>query len=119
MDRRYLIFEPEQVSPMINETSNYEIIIAVLSWLVDELKVELKDRLSETDFGVIKTFGKFGGAYPGIAIYSDKMEYFDAEYKLIEAVSEKILQENSVRTFVRYVGKAENDWTDITKETMK
>lgn len=119
MGKRYIVFELVQVDPLLGEVRNYGMVIAILSWLVIELEIELKDKLNDMKLGVIKTFGKFGGAYPGIAIYSDEMQYFDAEYTLIETTAEKILQEKSANELIRFIADSSEDWTTVASKVME
>jgi len=119
MLNRYIVFEVEQFNDISQYGENDELIVAFLFWLASHLEIQLKDKLSNVKFGVIKLVYKSLSAYPVLAIYSDTIQYFDENYQLIANTCDQIIQQKKISDFIEFLGKNEEDWSKLTVKIME
>jgi len=119
MADRSIILEVSQLNDISPHGENDEFTVAILSWLALQLPLVLKDQLGDVSFDVVKVINKGLSAYPVLAIYSESMEYFDAQYKLVETTCETLLHEKPMMEIVQFIAESKKDWTTISANIME
>lgn len=96
-----------------------EIAVIVMYWVISRLREDLGHIVNDMEFEVIKTYGKFGGAYPTIVIVSDTLQSFDDTYILIKNKSAELVKEGSIVELIQFIEDTDRDWIGVAKEIMR
>ncbi|MES2645038.1 MAG: hypothetical protein V4850_36465 [Myxococcota bacterium] len=106
MNRGFQIVEPEGLSKILGTPEDFPITVALLHWLIEQLKLELGAMLDSLELEVI--WVEYLGAYPALGIrYLEERE--DAA-PLIESTIDRLLRERPVASFVDHLARYPSDW---------
>ena len=114
-ESRYQIIEPVGLGlgRLYAWSSNAPIAVALFSWLIDELRKELKDELQGVSLSILRV--EYAGPYPVIAVHYD-VDVPDVGPH-IEAAIGRLVQ-RPVSEFVHYLGRNPPNWVEETRRIM-
>jgi hypothetical protein len=113
MKKGYQIIEPPSLSGLFPRTASFDVTVALLSWLVETLRVELNDRLGGAEIELIRA--EYQGAYPAIGIHYPAEEGEDLGLVVETAITE-LLRQRSMADFVSFLARARTDWRKVTDD---
>jgi hypothetical protein len=115
MKKGYQLIEPGSLSELLPLTSTFDVTIALLSWLVDVLRAELKERLGSAELQVIR--GEYQGAFPAIGIHYRVDEGEDLG-PVVEAAIRDVLSQRPTSDFVSFLARSRTDWRRMTNDLL-
>ncbi len=87
---------------------NFDYLLALYYWLMEELYKELGDELADVEMDVMRMLSKFEYPYPAIGIY-DKPPDSDFK-KLLEDTCDRLLRERPISEIINFIGTTDIDW---------
>lgn len=115
MSKNYQIVEPPSLAGMFGAPRNFDIAVALFTWLIVLLREDLKEQLIGAELEVIRA--EYHGAYPAIGIHYDTNP--DDLGPLIEATVAKLLSERSVIEFISFVETSKIDFKEMTDSLVR
>jgi hypothetical protein len=115
MKKSYQIIEPAALGTLLGKPKSFDFTLAILSWLIDLVRAELRDQLDGAQIELIRA--EYHGAYPAIGIHYDRPEKEDLG-PLVEATLSKLLQERTGLDFASWVVRADADWRKLTDDLL-
>jgi hypothetical protein len=113
MSKGYQLLETPCLSDLVAAPKNFDLSVAVLSWLVEVISEELKEQLDRAEIEVIRA--EYFGAYPALGIHY-KGDPEEDLGPIVEAMAAKVLRERPVSDFVSYLMRAGTDWRKVTDD---
>jgi hypothetical protein len=104
MEKGYQLLELSVLDNYAKRPHQHALLVAILFWLVDELNLQLKGELKNVHLEVIKA-QYVGNGYPTLGIHYFNQENPKDVGPVIEAAVERLLNEKSVHSFVKYAEK--------------
>ncbi len=116
MKKGYQLIEPACLSRLLPLPASFDVTVALLSWLVEELRVELSGRLGGAELELIR--GEYvGGAYPALGIhYPAPAEEGEDLEPVVESTIKELLRQRPVADFVSFLERAQTDWRKVTDD---
>ncbi len=109
MKHGYQIIEPTALNHLLATPKAFEITVALLYWLVELTRAELKETLEEAKAGIEVIRAEYHGPYPAIGVRYDSSGTLDLA-PLVEATIMKILQGRAVVDLVSFLERCPADW---------
>lgn len=100
MSEGYQVIESDDLAQLVAKDAYDEFSIAILSYVAEQLNMRSKGTLSNLRFEVIRV--QYISKYPAIGVQYLGGESEDKEEQILMAIAE-ILQETSLRDFVRHI----------------
>jgi len=98
------------------EPKNFDVAVAILSWLAEEVERELRQTMGGAKLKVIRA--EYEGAHPVIAIRYNDGHQGDLGPS-VSATIAGLVERKTIRDFIDYLGKRKTDWRAKTDELMK
>ena len=119
MGRGYQLVETPQVYGLIRESKYDDFSVAILSWLIEQLNIELMYQLTDVQIEIIPvaSHGTVIG-YPCLGIHYDYPDDSVNLEALVMATVDRIFQERSILELVTFISASGKDWRAITAKTM-
>jgi hypothetical protein len=108
----YQLIEPLSLGRFPCSMRSGSIVVAVLSWLIELIRVELGERLGPAKIELIQ--GEYFGIYPAIGIKYATEEPEDLE-PLVEEIVARLLKEKTMSDFIDYLMRTDCDWARVAK----
>lgn len=113
----YEIYEPEILGDWLAVVKNQAVLVAFLTWLVDQLRPRLLMRFPELSLEVIKV--QYLGTYPAFGLKHIENYAPEAIATLMESTIEELLERTPVRAFLEFLFAGDVDWSDVAKQLLK
>jgi hypothetical protein len=118
MTKGYQIIEPTKLIGIFNNSGHDDLAVAVFYWLIQQLKIELKDQLVGVQIEVIKVAHHYAwNVYPTLGIHYESELPQDLE-PLIEKTIDLLLEEWPIIDLLTFIAASKTDWKAVTKELM-
>lgn len=107
---------PPQLDRLCAHPKYFTFAVAILSWLAEQLTVELKEQLVDAQITVIKA--EYLGAYPCLAIHYDHPAEAQDLAPLVKAGIKGLLENRSILDLMDFIGAGGRDWNMFTTALM-
>ncbi|QDQ25032.1 hypothetical protein FNU76_00960 [Chitinimonas arctica] len=105
------IVEPEAIDKWVSSARNVEFVVALLNWLVTQLRVEFKDKYPLMRLEVIKV--KYVSIYPSIGVWYGDETTADVTEE-IDALTRKLIAERPLCEFMDFAMIGKTAWSEIS-----
>jgi hypothetical protein len=116
MGKGYRIVDPELLYPFLYSGKYDDYAVAILHWLMQELRLELKDWLVSVEMEVIRTGTPQRGAYPVIGLTGDNSTH--QLQQLAQETADRLLQERPITEIIKFIAESDTDWKTLTVKIM-
>ena len=111
----YQIVEPGGLDGLIRQPRNNSLAVVVLSWVIEELRGLLGQKLDGVSLTVIRV--SYVSEYPAIGVkYETEREDVGP---LLEEAIERLLKESPVSRLITFITTQERDWGQATAGLMQ
>ena len=117
MSKNYQIVEPPTLAGLFGTPANFDIAVALFTWLIDRLREDLKEQLVGAELEVIRA--EYHGAYPAIGIHYDSDTDPNDLGPLVESTIAKLLSERTLADFLSFVASSKIDWKEVTDKLVR
>lgn len=111
----YQLLEVDVLDGILGLPTNFDVNVALLSWLVEQLHIELGERLQGNEVEVI--LAQYHGAYPALGIHYPTPGSDDVG-PLVETTIAELLTRRSVEDFIFFLARTPTDWRKTTDGLM-
>lgn len=113
MKKGYQIIDAAGLKRLLAVTTSFDLTIALLSWLVELLHGELRERLTGVEIEIIRA--EYYGPYPAIGIHYPMQDTNDVG-PLVETTIEELLKQRPVADFSAFLARTPTDWRKATDD---
>lgn len=113
MPNGYQIIEPSGLGVLLGKPWHFDFAVAVLTWLIAEVKIALSDRLAEVDIEIIRV-AYSGSGYPSIGVKYKSPRPLDLG-PLIESTINRLLREKAAYDVIVGVANRPTSWSGKRK----
>ncbi|MDP2307876.1 MAG: hypothetical protein Q8P18_17755 [Pseudomonadota bacterium] len=114
MARGYQIIEPAGLDRLLGAPPSFPVGVALLYWLIEQLKLELGPRLDGLEVEVIRV--EYHGAYPALGVHY-REEVGDIA-PLLERTIDRLLRDRPVASFVAFLVDHPADWGEVCTQLL-
>lgn len=114
MPEGYQVLEPPSLAPLLANPRGWDVAVAALYWVIDELRLELAEHLDGVRLEVIRV--EYQGAYPALGV--QYLVEMDDLGPLIEDAVDQIVLTRPASSLFRYVGSSGRDWHRVAAELL-
>ena len=116
MKKGYQLLEMRALDNLAKWPHQHILLVPILFWLIDEIKLELKEELKNVELEVIKA--EYHGAYPCLGIHYFNQKNPEDIGPIVEATIERLLSKKTAFDFVKHAEKGNINWNDVLKKVM-
>lgn len=115
MPKGYQILELECIDALIVNPIQFGFSVAVLSWLIERLHVELAENLGGAELSIVRV--EYLGAYPALGVAYGQIS--EDVGPLIQKTATELFQKCNVGEFVQFMLRKNVDWNAVASEIMR
>lgn len=112
----YEIFEPEIIGEWFSVIKNQSVLVALLTWIIDKIRISLIAQNQNLILELIKV--EYHGCYPAIGIKVNETTP-DNFIDVLEIFTREILHRTSVYDFLEFLFANDIDWVKVTKKLLE
>lgn len=117
MKKEHQLLVTEKLDGLLKQKHSYQILIAILYWLIERINRDLKDELKGVSLEVVKA-QYVGPGYPCLAIHYFNRENPQDVSPIVEAAVERLLGEKNVLDLIEFIVSRNVDWSDRLTQIM-
>lgn len=119
-DKSYMLIDITKIDKLYILPKDFDYLVAIYSWLIYRVELELKDQLGEATIEILKvTHHDPTNSYPGLGIYHPDFNKLPHDLgNLVTATMDRLLQETPAIEMLNFICTKGNDWKAKTEEIM-
>jgi len=115
MNKGYQIIEPACLGELMTLNGSVDVAVALLSWLVEILRIDLEDRLNGAQIELIRA--EYHGAYPAIGVHYPRTDAEDLG-PVVETTIAELTGRRSIADFAAFLARVRMDWRKVADDLM-